>query len=429
MIETTAAATALVPRQNVGFNYPGGKQRLSPEIIKFLPRDGRKFIDLFAGRGNISFCAMQAGLVYDEWVLNDIRTYTFFQALQDHGDKVAVPHRSDVDHDELARYARRAAAGDPQAILLAPTLTFNGAGYKHGSRRTNGGRRTAESHQAHLRAAHKLLNERNVRITSLDWFDCLKAEKPDTNDIVIVDAPYLNAELDAYSPNDICPTELIEVLRAGEFQWVFTEYYQPLYVEAFGEPAYKKETQIKAANLGITNKSSRAECIWTNQGKLKRAVTVAFGPVPDDRTDAYYTKLSLEDLLKEIQDSVRCVSFHRNQMNKELRQRLLPALLALKKRTFRKKPGFYETLAKMGLNADTVRQWFYRSHTADEAIELLEEETPKPDSNKDGGRPQDASALLLEHADKMAAAVLGDKITYAKRLASEYMRVRRDEDV
>jgi hypothetical protein len=29
----------------------------------------------------------------------------------------------------------------------------------------------------------------------------------------------------------------------------------------------------------------------------------------------------------------------------------------------------------------------------------------------------------------MAAAVLGDKITYAKCLASEYMRVRRDEDV
>src|ERR1035437_6677936 len=112
MIETpTAAARALVPRPNGGFNYPGGKQKITPDIIKFLPRNGRKFIDLFAGRGNISFCAMQAGLVYDEWVLNDIRTYTFFQALKDHGDKVAVPHRSDVDHDELARFARCAAAG------------------------------------------------------------------------------------------------------------------------------------------------------------------------------------------------------------------------------------------------------------------------------------------------------------------------------
>ena len=81
-------------------------------------------------------------------------------------------------------------------------------------------------------------------------------------------------------------------------------------------------------------------------------------------------------------------------MNAEMRQRLLPALKELKKRTFRKKPGFYETLAAMGLNGDTVRQWFYRSRTATEVIELVEEKIEQPESLKRNGElPQDAKSM------------------------------------
>ena len=158
-------------------------------------------------------------------------------------------------------------------------------------------------------------------------------------------------------------------------------------------------------------------------------------PVPADRKDTYYTHLPLKKLLAEIKEGITVITRCRLQMNAEMRKRLLLALLALRKRTFRKHPGYYETLASVGLNGDTVRQWFYRSHTADEVIGQVEKKQPTlaPVSRK--GRPKpDAeptdlwdAQIYKEHLDKLAAAVLSNKITYAKRLATEYVRVR-DED-
>ena len=84
-------------------------------------------------------------------------------------------------------------------------------------------------------------------------------------------------------------------------------------------------------------------------------------PVPADRPDTYYADLSLEELRREIKEGMTVISGSRLQMNAEMRNRLLPALLALRKLTYRKRPGYYEMLRSIGLNGDTVRQCFYRS--------------------------------------------------------------------
>jgi hypothetical protein len=366
-------------RNNIGFTCPGSKQKLAPDIVRFLPKRGRKFIDLFAGRANIALHAMDHGYEYDEWILNDIRKFTFLQAVKDYGDKITVPTRSDIDPDRMAELA---AQGDPVALLIEPYSTFNGAGYEAGGSRTEGGRRTPESYEAALRGAHRLLNERNVRITSVDWYDCLKAEQPGKDCAVVIDAPYLECDVYAYYPDDICPTELIAYLQSAEHPWVLCEHDQPLYRHAFGEPACTKTVQLRATNLGVTGgQEQRTECIWRGPlPEAQRSVTVTFQPVPDDRQDDYYSKLPMDKLLQEIRDAIGCITTHRNQMNREMRERLLPALLELRKRTYRQNPGYYETLAKMGLNGACVRQWFYRSHTADEVIALVEEnkqEEPK----------------------------------------------------
>jgi hypothetical protein len=128
----------------------------------------------------------------------------------------------------------------------------------------------------------------------------------------------------------------------------------------------------------------------------------------------------------------------RLQMNAEMRKRLLPALLVLRNRTYRKHPGFYERLRSIGLNGDTVRQWFYRSYTADEVIDLVEEKHPE---SKGGDRDQendeesrgetetketdDFTRRCLLQADKVVAALLRDKITLAKRLGREYAESRK----
>jgi hypothetical protein len=152
-----------------------------------------------------------------------------------------------------------------------------------------------------------------------------------------------------------------------------------------------------------------------------------------------YATLTVPELLDEIKKCISGVGFSRNQTNREIRDRLLPALLELKKKTYRRKPSFYESLAAIGLNPDTVRQWFHRSHAAGEIAELIEHETrdedkaDEPDGDesetklpgRDHKSPQD---LLLLHCDRMAAAILEGKVVYAKRLATEYRRIRGDRD-
>ncbi len=52
--------------------------------------------------------------------------------------------------------------------------------------------------------------------------------------------------------------------------------------------------------------------------------------------------------------------------------------------------------------------------------DLLDEDDPLDD------HPLDANAHLLDHADKMATAILANKITFAKRLATQFVRVREE---
>lgn len=403
------------------FPYPGGKGRLSPKIVEYIPKKGRKFIDAFGGRGNITWRAISKGLDYREWLINDLKRASFFRAVRDFGGKFKAGEKTRREYDRLAELAKNS---DPYALLMEPFLCFNGGTYEaNGPKGGGGGRIKPESYTDVVRLASQFIRDKSVRITDLDWLNCLEAEQLGSDDFVMVDGPYLNCNVGAYVAESICPTELIAYLQSAKFNWVLTEYYQPLYVSAFGEPDYKEQVQLRSCDVQKI-REKRTECIWTNIGKTGGNVTVTFQPVPEDRTQTHYVGLSESELLKEIKECIGTVSFSRNQMNREMRQRLLPALLELKKRTYRKKPGFYATLAKIGLNADTVRQWFYRSYTADEAIRELEEEQEKTQSPPRKRDEQSPEELLLEHADRMAKAVLEGKFTYARRLATQYIESR-----
>lgn len=408
------------------FPWDGGKSKLAPDILKFVPKRGRKFIDLFAGRGNITLRAIHDGLDYEDWVVNDILTAPFFRALRDYGDNfVAEDCTHECPQHVYDLCERLAKQGDPYGLLMEPYVCFNGGTYAtNGKKGTGGGRRRPDTYMEMCRLACQFLREKRVKVTDLDWLNCLQAEKPGPDDTVIVDAPYLGCDVGPYNAESICPTELIEHLKSAPFRWVLCEYRQPLYVSAFGEPAHQKDVQLRAAQLRDVRKS-RTECIWVHEPNAGRTVTVT---VPEVRNDAYYKSLSVEGLLREIQECIGSITYHRNQMNREMRERLIPALLELRKRTYRKKPGFYESLARIGLNADTVRQWFYRSNTADEAIGLLEETPPESarQEQRDGQSPEE---VLLEHADRMAKAILAGKFIHAKKLASQYLETRNEGQV
>ncbi len=359
--------------------WPGAKAHLAPVILNYVPKRGRKFIDLFAGRANVTLRAIAEGFEYGEWVLNDTLTAPFLRALRDHGDKFKATERSRAEFERLAELAKN---GDPHALLMEPYLCFNGGTFARGCSTTDGGHRTPKSYEDNVHLISELLREKNVRISADDWLDCLQAEQLGPDDLVFIDFPYIGCDVGDYSAESICPTEIIEYLKTAQFQWVMTEYDQPLYRQAFGKPVFQRNVQLRTTNFADTGgQERRTECIWTNIGKeWAKRDTVTFS-VPDDRTDTYYVGLPLDELLREIKECVAIITAARNQMNAEMRNRLLLALKELKKRTFRKKPGYQQCLVAMGLNPDTVRQWFYRSRTADEVIELLEEETTdQPDA-------------------------------------------------
>lgn len=127
--------------------------------------------------------------------------------------------------------------------------------------------------QLSLVSAHSGM--KNPRITSLDWFDCLEAEELDERDFVMVDPSYVSGRVSAYTADSVVHTELIEVLKSAPFRWLLTEYLEPLYVAAFGEPIATKEVQNKASNFrGTGGQERRIECIWVGGGKKSAQVNV-----------------------------------------------------------------------------------------------------------------------------------------------------------
>lgn len=429
-----------------GFRWPGAKNNLGRTILSYSPiKEGGKFIDVCAGRGALTFWAWELGFEFETFIINDPRTAKFFEALRDVGDKVRTPPRR--SREEFDKQALLAKQGDQQAILLQAWLCHNGATYDSGGFSSSGGRRSPESFKRIVQAGCLALREKNVRISGDDWFSCFEREKPGPEDLALFDGPYMECNVAPYKPWNILPVEVIAELQSARYQWILCEYYQPMLVAAFGEPVFKKEVQLRATNFKQTGgQERRVECIWTSasyrahfaQNGANRDMSRSAKSVPADRPDTYYADLPLEKLIAEIKDGIGVITGSRLQMNAEMRKRLLPALLALRKRTYRQRPGFYETLRSIGLNADTVRQWFYRSYTADQVIDLVEEKHPvskggnrnqeNDEESRGGNGDEDAADLtqrFLLQADRAIAALLRDNITLAKRLGREYEDARK----
>ena len=140
---------------------------------------------------------------------------------------------------------------------------------------------------------------------------------------------------------------------------------------------------------------------------------------------------TVPEILKELRAVADRIEGHRLSVTAEERERLLPLLIILRKLTKRQKPGFHESLESIGLNASTVRSWFYRGYHTDEIIamlepEPLEDESPASTADESADQsPLSATEECLRKADKMAAAVLKRNYKRAIQLASEYANLRK----
>jgi DNA adenine methylase len=257
-------ATILVCSSRTGttsipsFSYPGGKVRLANKIVSFMPQSGRIYAEPFVGRGSVFFRAAST-LQYSCWRLNDTRTAVFFQALLSHGNTVTVPAHT---KGEFQRQKAARRYGDPTAILLEPYLTFSGGGYSAGYRSKKGSP-LQHRYQRTLRRAHQILTYTQPTITNNDWK--MVVSDLGENAFVYLDPPYFGAKVHGYCPADINYEEMVGVLKNARFRWILSEYSQPFYLEAFGEPFWQKDVQLRATNFSRDGgRERRVECIWRN---------------------------------------------------------------------------------------------------------------------------------------------------------------------
>jgi hypothetical protein len=231
-----------MPKLFPGFAYPGAKVRLGRQLAAMLPPEGKRFVDLFAGRGNVTWAVMSL-LRYEEFWLNDIQSFPFLDGLK-HSRIYATPewrYRSEVrgpdmfvrmknrnegglrpvgkDWQEVwyvaytAAYTAALQEGKskkkakkkaeslgwiaanrgtgtrhprryPPAPLLEGYLTYSGGTYTGvGKRGKTGGGVTREGFAINVRRARELIEEHQPLITRLDYREVLKQCDPD--DVVL----------------------------------------------------------------------------------------------------------------------------------------------------------------------------------------------------------------------------------------------------
>jgi site-specific DNA-adenine methylase len=223
-----------------------------------MPKSGGAYAEPFAGRANV-FWKAATTLQFSNWWLNDIRTDSFLNAIVSHGSTIEVPEhtRQEFDRQKSAR-----VSGDPTAILLEPYLSYSGAGYA-ASYRSAKGSPLRHHYQNTLRRAHEILIQTQATITDFDW----TAIVADLNnkDFAYIDPPYRAAIVHGYGPEDVDYAQMISILKNARFRWLLSEYYQPSYVEAFGEPIWQKEVQLCSTNFRHDGgKEKRIEYLWRN---------------------------------------------------------------------------------------------------------------------------------------------------------------------
>ncbi len=155
------------------------------------------------------------------------------------------------------------------------------------------------------------------------------------------------------------------------------------------------------------------------------------GEVISNENQLYYRSLNDDELVQVLRQSLSGVNARSVRLTQELREHLLPALMALRERYLQPgrrepipgRPTYYEVLRSLNLKPDTVRKWFQPTASAIAISQLLGERRKRTRPSRPPVE-KSAAQLLLAAADKMAAELLDGNIEAATRLAHEYCEAR-----
>jgi len=236
----------------INFRYPGGKAKIRDKLFEYFPQEGRYYLELFGGRGNIFFEWVKRSS-FHTYTVADIKTGVFFKALESTNLDTLPNTVTAVEYDY---WKGRFLAGDPIAILLEPVVTFSGKGYSYGY---CAGRYNKRKYTALCLEAQAILQRSNVASRTANWAN-YNLDVYDWNDFLYLDPPYLDATLGTgYS--EIDHLALMKVLDEAEFMWAISGYDSELYRTWLGEPTFMVTRNREMTN---TPNSTEVECLWTN---------------------------------------------------------------------------------------------------------------------------------------------------------------------
>lgn len=243
------------------FAYPGGKARLRRRLVAYFPTSGRRYIEPFAGRGNVFFLARSV-LNFKHWLLNDLYTFPFFCAVQS-VDFNLLPETVDRDAFQVLK----AHAESPLAALLEPRVTYSGKGYAFGhSGRVANHIPYQKCHYIKMLEAARGLPA-GVALFRQAW-DRLPYGLYGPDDFVYFDPPYDGTAIGSY-PN-IDHEHLLSLLSTASFRWALSGYATPLYLSRLGPPAIAWERCAEIAATSGQSGQKRIECLWLSPSLATR---------------------------------------------------------------------------------------------------------------------------------------------------------------
>jgi hypothetical protein len=103
----------------------------------------------------------------------------------------------------------------------------------------------------------------------------MRLEELGTQDVVVIDAPYLDSNLRSYTDQSVDYVALVDLLLNAKFRWVFCGYLHPA-LHRLGEPAWATDLRFLYFRPGKDEgekhgEERRIECLWTNCSPDKMA--------------------------------------------------------------------------------------------------------------------------------------------------------------